>query len=244
MRGCVPNKLALAWRGIDLAVLGAACVCGALLASVPVEAHGDNEGGGQQAPCVVDFPAAPNDYRLRDVNSEHRWHYDDNWRNHSKAAVELVQAGQLTRTARTQIEWTLFRWPNHVPVLQAAIAYDVQGGQSYGFRPVECYFVRARAFAPDDVSVLLAEGVYFWKKGQKDRGRKSFEEALSVQPDSADAHYNLGLLYIEMGRYDDALRHAWAAYAAGYPLSGLRNKLARAGHWRDPPDGTPLTTQP
>jgi len=194
--------------------------------------------------CVIDLPANPSDYRLRDSTAQYRWSYDDNWKNHTAAAVKLVQAGQFTRNARTDIEWTLFRWPNHLPALEAAIEYDLKGGRPYEFRPVECYFARGRAFAPNDLGVLMAEAVYYWKKGEKDRARTSYEDALAIQPDSADAHYNLGLLDVEMQRFDEALKHAWAAYDAGYPLSGLRNKLIKSGHWRDPPRGAEPATKP
>ena len=44
----------------------------------------------------------------------------------------------------------------------------------------------------------------------------------------------MGLLYTDLKRYDDALRHAHRAYALGFPLPGLQRKLARAGKWRDP----------
>lgn len=195
-------------------------------------------------PCTFDFPADPRDYRQRDSTEEMRWHYNDNWAGHTGKLVGYLKARDYTRNARAEIEWTLYRWPNHQVALQGAIEYDLHRGRAYEFRPIECYFVRARSFAPDDVAVFLAEGLWRWKKGDKDRALEVYERGLDVAPDSADVHYNLGLLLTEMARYDEALQHAWKAYAAGHPLPGLRNKLAKVGHWEDPPkvvDPAPAT---
>jgi len=35
---------------------------------------------------------------------------------------------------------------------------------------------------------------------------------------------------VDLGRYEQALEHARQAYAFGYPLPGLRNRLARQGY--------------
>ena len=61
-------------------------------------------------------------------------------------------------------------------------------------------------------------------------------DALRIDAKSPEAHYNLGLLYFDAGRTDDALEHAVAAYDAGFPLPGLRNKLMSAGHWTENKD--------
>jgi hypothetical protein len=50
-----------------------------------------------------------------------------------------------------------------------------------------------------------------------------------------NAHYNLGLEYLDQRRLDLANIHAQAAYALGYPLPGLKEKLVRAGQWRELP---------
>jgi tetratricopeptide (TPR) repeat protein len=53
---------------------------------------------------------------------------------------------------------------------------------------------------------------------------------------SAEIHYNLGLIYLDLGDSDHALEQAHAAYRLGHPLPGLRNRLQRMGKWR--PDAT------
>ncbi len=46
---------------------------------------------------------------------------------------------------------------------------------------------------------------------------------------SAEINYNLGLVYLELGQLDDAVRHAELAYEQGFPLPGLRAKLEKLG---------------
>jgi hypothetical protein len=51
---------------------------------------------------------------------------------------------------------------------------------------------------------------------------------------SANIHYNIGLTYLELNRFDEALRHAHTAYRLGFPLPGLKQKLQRVGKWTEP----------
>jgi tetratricopeptide (TPR) repeat protein len=46
---------------------------------------------------------------------------------------------------------------------------------------------------------------------------------------SADIEYNLGLINLELGDIDAAVANAQKVYAEGYPLLGLKNKLAAKG---------------
>ena len=119
------------------------------------------------------------------------------------------------------------------PGLRALMEYEAGGGRVHNYRAVDCYFERARRFAPDDVAVMLLEGHYFRKRKDWASARESYEAALALQPDSADVRYNVGLFYAEIGEYDKAVENARVAYSLGYPLPGLRNKLARSGHWPD-----------
>ncbi|MFZ4535415.1 tetratricopeptide repeat protein [Propionivibrio sp.] len=66
---------------------------------------------------------------------------------------------------------------------------------------------------------------------------KKAKEALEVllryenakDSDAPDAEAFLAHTYIELGMYEKAREHADKAYQFGYPLPGLRNKLARIG---------------
>ena len=48
---------------------------------------------------------------------------------------------------------------------------------------------------------------------------------------SAEIHYFAGIVYVETLNLDLARYHAEKAYALGYPLPGLRNKLIALDAW-------------
>jgi hypothetical protein len=52
-------------------------------------------------------------------------------------------------------------------------------------------------------------------------------------PEQGNFHYNLGLAFLEIGDAERALKHAKRAYALGYRLPGLQNRLEKLGKWRD-----------
>ena len=80
-------------------------------------------------------------------------------------------------------------------------------------------FAAARRFATLGMKVCLAD---------------ANEAALAAAGDNANVHYNLGLAYVDLKRYDKALDSAHAAYRLGFPFPGLKNKLQRVGAWREP----------
>ena len=49
---------------------------------------------------------------------------------------------------------------------------------------------------------------------------------------SSDIQYNLGLMLLKLDKPEEAYEYAKKAYANGYPLPGLRNKLRKAGVWK------------
>ncbi len=68
------------------------------------------------------------------------------------------------------------------------------------------------------------------RQKKTDEALDAYNQAKSLMPDNVEVDYNLGLLYVKLGRYEQAREHAKAAYAAGFPLDGLRRQLARKGY--------------
>jgi Flp pilus assembly protein TadD len=100
---------------------------------------------------------------------------------------------------------------------------------------MNCWLDRAVRFAPDDGQVRMLLGVYLLRAGQKEEAVKELESARElVSVDDPNLHYNLGLAYFDLGRFDQSLFHAHKAYELGFPLPGLKNKLVRANRWREP----------
>ena len=143
------------------------------------------------------------------------------------------------------LDYTLRAFPNHHRALDAMGRYQLQVKQSPvpgAHYTAECYFERAMAFAPEDGMTRMVYGIYLTRKGDRDGALQRYLEAQKLMPDSIELAYNLGLLYTSMQRYDDAVAAAQKAYAGGFPLMGLKNKLIRAGVWREPPPQTAPST--
>ncbi len=165
--------------------------------------------------------------------------------------LEIVEQYHFTESVRAlehpqtlnNLEYTLGRFPNHHQALYAMIRYATQATyaerakreweRTYRGResqPPECYLQRAMYFAPGDHRVRTLAGLYFHRVEEYDRAKAAYERALEMTSKSAEAHYNFGLLLTDMEQFDAARKHARRAYELGYPLEGLRRRLASAGH--------------
>jgi len=131
------------------------------------------------------------------------------------------------------LNWALARSPNHYVALGGIVDWERSKRPMAGYPSTKCYLFWARQFVPDDLNTWLITGNYYYKKNDFRRARAWYQDALTKQPDSAEAHYALGLVLFEEGDFDDAMNHARQAYALGYPLPGLRRKLERVGQWDD-----------
>jgi Tfp pilus assembly protein PilF len=100
--------------------------------------------------------------------------------------------------------------------------------------PVECYFNRAIRFAPDDAAVRATYGTYLLALGKTDDAVGMFADAVGMAPEDPTINYNAGLAYFKKKDYAKAREHAKKAYALGFPLPGLKNKLVEAGKWDEP----------
>jgi tetratricopeptide (TPR) repeat protein len=95
----------------------------------------------------------------------------------------------------------------------------------------ECYFNRAFRYRPNDPTLRMLYGMYFHKIRKLDDALAEYRRAEGMDPGSSEIQYNLGLVYFDLKQYDESARHAAEAYRLGYPLPGLRKKLAAVGKW-------------
>lgn len=157
--------------------------------------------------------------------------------NHFQPEIEaLIGSPGGLGTIMGALDYTLRAVPNHHRALATLAQYTLRGGSRENFRSTECYFDRAMRFKPDDGMVYLTFGGYLSRKHEYAQAEKQYATALALLPDSSEGHYNLGLLYLETGRPEKAKEEALLAYQLGYPLRGLRNRLARAGAWSERDD--------
>jgi tetratricopeptide (TPR) repeat protein len=181
------------------------------------------------------------DYRQRDANVLNQRDFKVfEWTHLAPARARVNAVQNLDYDVMNNLDFVLSKAPNHEPALRILIDWDLIGGKHHeaGYKPPACYFIWAAQFAPDDSVVWNYGGYYFHRKGDTRRAMQWWQQALVVDPSNSEVHNTLGLIAFDEGDYERAREHAWAAYAAGYPLPTLRDKLKSAGQWRDPPPGT------
>ncbi len=205
--------------------------CFALYALISVNAHAIVEGG-------------PNDYYSTDrwtrqyLNSVNSLHLVP-----AEAQVTRGYAaapGTKTYNIWEEIDFTLRWFPNHPKGLQ----FMSKWLPKYPHPPdknVEYYFQKALTYKPApelrpvDATVRVLYAIYLHKQKKYQQAQEQYESALSIAPNNSEIHYNLGLLLAEKKDYPAALKHAQTAYTLGFPLPGLKNKLKKAGVWKNIP---------
>jgi Flp pilus assembly protein TadD len=169
----------------------------------------------------------PFDYRDSEAKAQHLQVVEV---NHFTPEVESLTRGLSDVHVIGDIDYTLRAFPNHHRALNAVAKYSLLGGQfSVGKIPsADCYFQRAIVFRPEDETVRMLYGNYLVKRGNVDDARRQYEEALRLAPDSVEVNYNAGLFFVEQGDIVRAEQMAKIAYDGGYPLPGLKKKIAAA----------------
>jgi len=129
--------------------------------------------------------------------------------------------------------------PNHPVALDAYSRYERRYLESALFReqkfmdrPVhtaDCLFERADRVFPNMAETKVVWAIHRYRSGRYEDAEVLLLQAITLQPNYVEAHYNLGLVYVALNQLASAQKHADIAYAAGYPLPGLKKKLARLG---------------
>jgi tetratricopeptide (TPR) repeat protein len=161
--------------------------------------------------------------------------------NHFTPEVANLVSGTTSRLGG-DIGYTLRAFPNHPGALMSMVRL---GDKEKTAKPsgspytVECWLYRAVRFSDNDATVKMIYATYLARKGSNAEALKQLNEAVQLDADSANLQYNIGLVYFNLGRFDEALTHAHRAYQGGFPLPGLRDKLKKAGKWREPSASAP-----
>jgi hypothetical protein len=156
--------------------------------------------------------------------------------NHFTPNVESLASGNTT-TAMGDIHYTLQTWPNHHRALNSAFRFRLKHREQWKQKanlqsfPAECYLQRAMKFSPGDPVAYLLYGMLMHQMQQYDKALKAYQTAVKLQPDDLITQYNMGLTLFAMKKYPAARQVAKNVYAKGFPLPGLKRKLAAAGQW-------------
>ncbi len=173
-------------------------------------------------------------------------------RFHFTMEVELLVRGKSGRLG-SDLDYTLRTSPNHHRALNAMASYGerLKSPQvPFATYSVECYFVRATAFRPDDTTARMLYASFLKTQGRQGEAVRQVDIAATHAGDIAFTHYNLGLSYFDLGVFDKAQRHAMTALELGFPRRELKTKLEAAGHWIDaghlaePASSAPIASAP
>lgn len=157
---------------------------------------------------------------------------------HFTPKVEALIAGQSEVSIAKDLEFVLRYTPNHHRALDAftRLAKRERTTQPRGAQySVKCHFERAIAYQPEDAVARMLFANYLVKSGQEAEGMKHLDIVKEQQATNAFTQYNVGLVYLEAGKHEQALEQAHRAMALGFPRTDLRDKLMAAGRWQDPP---------
>lgn len=159
---------------------------------------------------------------------------------HFSPSVEQLIRG-MTGSLGSDLDYTLRASPNHHRALSALSRYgekektDLVRGAQY---TVECYFIRAVNFRPDDPTVRMLFAIYLKGQNRVVDAAKQLAYTETLAENNGFTLFNLGLVYLDLGDHDAALRQAHKAMALGFTRPELKARLVAAGKWSDPPSAT------
>ncbi len=156
---------------------------------------------------------------------------------HFSDRVERLLGGKSSSTPGGDLNYTLRAIPNHHRALVAAERFaektkqDPPPEMQY---TVECWYERALRLSPEDHVARLLYASYLARQKKGDDADRQLKWVLLKRAAEPFTVNNVGLIYLEMGRPEEALAQAHAAEALGMTRSPLRLQLEKRGLWRNP----------
>jgi tetratricopeptide (TPR) repeat protein len=172
-----------------------------------------------ETPRYYDYfkPATHPDSLLGSVNTRHLAY-----------GIQMMNKGEYARAAQ-DAQYILDYFPNHPGGLAFVtdLAFKVH-------KPAlaQDYLDKALARFPDNASTYDVYGVFYHRLGKYRQAVDAYKKAIELDPAPAETHYHLALAYLAMNELESANREAQLAYAAGYQLPALRDKLKARGAWK------------
>lgn len=154
---------------------------------------------------------------------------------HFSTNVERLIKGERG-TIGGDLAYTLRVFPNHPRALRSAAEWQ---RRNRGLLPpdmqytMDCWFDRAVAYRPDDAQVRIVWAFELIKAKQNTAALEQVTKAEQLAKGNPQIHYNVGLLYFDLKEYDKSLANARIAYEQGFNLPGLKDKLTKAGKWKE-----------
>lgn len=169
---------------------------------------------------VWDYNDSRSEYRINGVEM-----------NHFNEDVEHLRKG-MTAPLPRDIDFVLRYVPNHYRALTSMAEWQSRNpglmNTETTVLSVDCYFQRAITFRPSDSRLHVLYAVYLQKNKRLNDAREQYDLVAGTEDETADVFYNRGLLELDLGNIEAAKKYADQAYALGYPLPGLKNRLNKA----------------
>ena len=143
-----------------------------------------------------------------------------------------VRRRYILRDAHGETQFSLSRSSNRSPffahlAIQMAAIMQEQDEHDAALQMLSDAIVAQ----PHNGVLYSAMAVMQRKLGRLDDAKQTLLQGnQALDGKSAEINYNLGLISLELGEVDDAVKYAESAYELGFPLPGLRMKLAKLGH--------------
>ncbi len=141
-----------------------------------------------------------------------------------------------SRSYGGDLTYTLQRIPNHHRALITLYRLGVRekSPQPTGLgHPIDCYFDFAVQFAPKDLVTKMIYAQHLAATGRSENAISMLTQVSLAAEDNPFTHFNVGMIYFEMKRYDLARAQALKASALGLNKPELIDLLKQAGQWQD-----------
>ncbi len=159
--------------------------------------------------------------------------------HHFTPQVEMMLRGESNAYFEGDLIYTLNAFPNHhralaVLVKLAERTHSRKPGRMD--RSIDCYFDRALRWRPDDLIVRMLNADFLITAGSPDDAARQLAFVVQNAGDNPLTYHNAGLLYLKLGRMEEAAAQARKARELGYPRTELIDQLRAKGAWPEEGD--------
>lgn len=156
---------------------------------------------------------------------------------HLTPGMLQLKKGSTAVQIRQDLDYTLRAVPNHPAALDLASRFEDRRRDSTMFAKAQkplylsanCYFKRAIMLTPNNGTVWMLYALHAHRQGRLNAAVERYRRAEALNLDSAVFHYNFGLTLLDVNDLEGAREHAERAAELGYPLEGLKKRLADRG---------------
>lgn len=139
-------------------------------------------------------------------------------------AITLDETAATAYYGLANLYYNVDRFVEAAKLYQKSIEHGIEGADAY-YMLAKCfekeeqpklalpYMQRAAELAPEDIQIRLAYGILLCLLEMFDMAKGELQFVLEHEPENADAHYNLGVLYaVSTQKTEKAMYHLKQAY--------------------------------